>query len=211
VKHWLAVAIGIVVVGAAIWSLRRQSRHDAEVAALRNELIALSSSVNRTNSEGARLAALQGLMLAASPQGSTPSAKTPEAPPPSASAPPSRPLTHIEIGERLQTAFEADQPDLRWSQQAHRAAEARLNALLPAGSTLRSFDCRASLCRIRTSHKSAEGYDQFVRSAFLDQTTQIWNAPGYSYREPSDDPENGAVATITYVAREGAALPPIDQ
>jgi hypothetical protein len=92
--------------------------------------------------------------------------------PPPASAPP----TEEEMRDYVQAAFAAGAsvapnqlvPDL----------DKRLRAALPAGSTIRSVECRGSLCRVETMHQSLDGFRDFLRRAFLaPDISRVSNGP----------------------------------
>jgi hypothetical protein len=112
-----------------------------------------------------------------------------------------------EIEERMETSFDSDQKDPRWSVRDQRDGERRLGELLPEGSSLQSFECRAALCRIETTHEDAVRYDAFVKAAFLDPATHMWNTTGYVTRLGEDTSAAGPIRTVAYVAREGHGMP----
>jgi hypothetical protein len=85
-------------------------------------------------------------------------------------------------------------------------AEAKLPTLLPTGSSVTSFECRSSICRLETAHKDHADYVKFAHAAFMSPTVQLWNAATYT-TPLNDDPADGAM--VTYLSREGQALPQI--
>jgi hypothetical protein len=118
-----------------------------------------------------------------------------------------RTLDEKEIAERMEASFDSDQRDPRWSVRDQKDGKRRLGEMLPEGSSLQSFECRASLCRIETTHEDAIRYDSFVKAAFLDPATHMWNTTGYVTRLGGDTSAAGPIRTVAYVAREGHGMP----
>src|SRR5262252_1405000 len=58
-----------------------------------------------------------------------------------------------ETRHRLEAAFHADHA-VAASHERARVLASGVRAVLPAGSTLRSVECRSALCRIETAHAS---------------------------------------------------------
>jgi len=108
------------------------------------------------------------------------------------------------IHEHLESLFVQDQPDAEWAERAKTIVSEKLPSLLPEGSFVRSFDCRASFCRLETSHKDQESYWKFIKGAFADRSRQLWNAETYSV-PLNDDPVDGLL--VSYIARENQSLP----
>jgi hypothetical protein len=117
-----------------------------------------------------------------------------------------------EIRDNLQSWFEADRGAARdWGGQAPRAVTERLHSLLPEGSTLQSFECRATMCRIETTHGSFGAYSKFARSAFTDSPTKLWNAPSFLTRLNKGAAPGEPFVMVTYIAQPGQSLPPEPQ
>jgi hypothetical protein len=139
-------------------------------------------------------------------------APEPQANPPEIVAPP-RPQEHAptaaDLRDCYEAAFTSETADRAWATSAGRLAEDKLRVSLPAGSTMRSIDCRASMCRVETSHVDRAHFAEFVQSSFVDPTSAVWNAPTFS--TVIDSPSNGApLVVVSYVAREGTELPPLN-
>jgi len=113
-----------------------------------------------------------------------------------------------EVRDRLEGVFRAEPVDAAWSLSAVRTLDGKLGALLPARSSVRSVDCRGSLCRIETSHADVNDYRDFVQRAFLGQI-ELWNA-GFFVNVLSDPTPGQPVVTVAYLAREGQSLPSHD-
>jgi hypothetical protein len=137
------------------------------------------------------------------------SPETPEDPGGTQAAAPELPAMRIaRIHEQYEAAFVSDHGDAQWETGAKRLAMEKLPSLLPEGSTVRSFECRATMCRLETHHRDHESYWGFIKAAFMDQTGQLWN--GATYSTPlKDNPDDGLM--VTYIAREGQPLPQVSE
>jgi hypothetical protein len=109
-----------------------------------------------------------------------------------------------EVHLQYEAAYVEDGSDPQWANASQQKVRDKLPSLLPNGSTIRSFECHATMCRLETAHKGSENYWQFIRTAFLDPEGRLWNAPTYS-TPLNDDPEDGMM--VTFIAREGQVLP----
>jgi len=110
------------------------------------------------------------------------------------------------VRDTLERAFAAEPGDGAWAMVARRSVETRF-ADLPAASRLRSIDCRSTLCRVETLHDGYSDARVFTqRLASLDQ--RAWS--GGLFTGPiAQDPQSGAVTFVTYLVRDGVALPVI--
>ena len=109
---------------------------------------------------------------------------------------------------RLESAFEGEKPDAHWTAAVSVLFSNRVLPHLGAGSKMLSIECRKSMCRLMSAHADPESYQSFVRTAFRDQTTQLWNGSGFAMATPDRDPDGRRIA-VAYLAREGDALPDI--
>jgi hypothetical protein len=78
-----------------------------------------------------------------------------------------------------------------------------MSAVLPEGSSIVSLDCGSSLCRMVTSHRNLESYQQFQRDAFLradPENPTLWRGGAKFMKLPSDDPNR--LLYTAYLARE---------
>jgi hypothetical protein len=124
---------------------------------------------------------------------------------------PAKPQTRIEqfapLHEALGRAFNAESSDGGWARNAQRTAEDALAARLPPQSAISSVTCRATMCRIESTHASDVHARTFVNQ-LADPESRPWN--GAFYAGPvSQDPRSGVVTFVTYFGREGAAMPVI--
>lgn len=125
---------------------------------------------------------------------------------------PSKAPTMIEqfapVHDALEVAFGAEAHDGAWAMNAQRTAENALTATLPPQSAIRSVDCRTTLCRIESTHGSYEFARTFVNQ-LVGQEGRPWN--GGFYTGPVAQDPSGAVTFVTYLSREGAAMPAISE
>jgi hypothetical protein len=83
--------------------------------------------------------------------------------------------------------------------------ESGLHAVLPVGSSVRSVDCRGSLCRVETVHRGTDELKEFAHRAFQ-ESPRVTNGPAFI--SLLEDPVPGRpVVAVIYVGREGTVLP----
>lgn len=137
----------------------------------------------------------------AAPHPAEPAAEQPasDAPPPAVKA--------ADIRNSLESVWTSQASQGAWAGDASRVAASKLRALLPDGSAARSIECRDSMCRIETEHADAARYSQFVRGAFLDGTTQLWNGGFFSSIVEDGSGSGGKLVAVAFLAPEGETLP----
>jgi hypothetical protein len=204
---------GIVLVGASGVAIRGQRQQQRALATLEKKMAALEAAGSEPRevaaSQGASLAAVLGTQArqAAPPaaERGSPSAVAfhESAANPAAKRPFPAPA---EFHRQYEDAFVRDPPDLEWAVRAKRLAEEKLPPLLPLGSSMRSFECHRSLCRLETAHTGRETYIAFVQAAFLDPAGHLWDGPTSSM-PLNDNPDDGQM--VTYIAREGQTFPEV--
>jgi hypothetical protein len=117
------------------------------------------------------------------------------------------PLTDEEMRDQMEAAFAGDAPVAPDQDRAPELAQ-RVRAVLPSGSSVRSLECRSSLCRIETVHPTVEDYRDFVQRGYvtLDFATRITRGPALValLAEPV---EGQPVVAAAILGREGADLP----
>ena len=115
------------------------------------------------------------------------------------------PPTEQEVRDHLQAAFVAE-PSVAPGQVAP-DLDQRLHAVLPTGSTIRSVECRGSLCRVETTHPSLDGFRDFVQRAYLTpEPARVSNGPVLA--SVLAEPVAGQpVIAVAYLGKEGSALP----
>jgi hypothetical protein len=210
-KSTYVVAAAVTLVAGALFFVQKRS-NDAALDQIRHDVGELAKQRAAAPSPGAEApleAALRtGLanLRVAAPAPAAPSQPAPEVPP-SPVAQPAKQHSGAEITDHYDAAFTVENADASWAADARRQAETRLKAILPEGSSVRSVDCRSSMCRIETSYGDRAQLSQFMRTAFSSPASGIWNAPMYSHLV-SD--EGGQVVVVSFLAREGHALPSMD-
>jgi hypothetical protein len=124
---------------------------------------------------------------------------------------PQRPLLQpAQLRDRMEGIFYDERVDASWADRALRLAQERIAGTLSDGSDVRSIECRSSMCRIETSHTDEQHYHQFLRKAFLDPETELWN--GSVFSTPLDDASQaeGRIVVVAYLTRDGQAMPTVD-
>jgi hypothetical protein len=216
VRHvlFLAPVLGVLI-AAAVWE---RSRSSVELADLRRQVASLSTAVreqaNRPDPNASGEALRTWIAAAGSasdervvvhpPQGGERTLETP----PSQATPPA--ISWEERRDRYEAAFAADAVDPHWTVRARHELDRGLAAALPDGSAVRSFECRAEMCRIETSHPDTTHYNEFVSTAFLSLSPRLWNGAFLSAAVEGGDSPDGPRTMVTYVAREGKSLPQVD-
>jgi hypothetical protein len=185
-------------VGATGLVLAELRQERAERERLQDQVTALSAAQQRDAAAPAQatLGRLVGAMAAPAEPRPAPAEPRPA---------PAEPPAPYDPRARLDSAILAQQPDPAWTGAASRLVEARIGAALPPGSVLRGVECRASLCRIETDHADLPHYQQFFQRAFVDPDTRTWN--GAVTTAELTDAGDGTVHVLSYLAREGTALP----
>jgi hypothetical protein len=206
----VAVVCVVAATLAATFIVVERNRQSAELSKLEKKVAALAERPASGASDDERPSAPSRSfdappVIAAAP----PSAGVTVAPPSPPVAAPQGPSAS-EVRDNLEIAFGGDHRDSIWSGADQRRTTQKLEGALPEGSSLKSLDCRASICRVETSHADLAHYKTFVRTAFMNPTTQIWNAPSVSMRMSDVDTPGAALVTVSYIAREGQDLPRFD-
>jgi hypothetical protein len=115
--------------------------------------------------------------------------------------------TEEKIALALDSRFGAEAVDPAWADGAVREATRAISADLPEGTTLKNVECRKSMCRVDTVHADASAFRSFVSDALLSHDRQLWNGGmTSSLRETTDS----GVTAVTYIAKDGEAIPAID-
>lgn len=123
-------------------------------------------------------------------------------PPPEREAPAmaaSRSGSPGELGAAAAAQFSRETRDTAWSPYMERQLEASVKELPASGSSLKSVDCMATLCRVVFAHASQDERGDFLFS--LPRLAPFQTELRYV-------PEDGDVLTTTvYVTRPGSQLP----
>lgn len=105
--------------------------------------------------------------------------------------------------------FEQETSDPGW----HAASElgSKLNEVLPAGSALRSLECRSSMCRIETTHRDLEAYRAFTEHFLLPGArAPLWSGAGFFHVTHEPQRPGDELVAVVYLGRESlpTAEPP---
>jgi hypothetical protein len=174
---------------------------DGEVAALQAELHRMEAKVARQRALLASQARQgQAGEMAALP-GELPSAVVRAAPEPT------RP-TPQEIIARIDQQFYRQAAQAAWGRAATSRAWSALRRLPLSGSIVEAVECRETLCRIEATHDGLRAYDSFARAMIRGRRGDgLWNG-GLNSQVTRKSPS--LVATVTFLAREGAPVPGMD-
>lgn len=86
------------------------------------------------------------------------------------------------------------------------ALQSELPGALPAGSQIRSLECRAGFCRIEVSHPSELAFEDFMRRAFDPRSSKLVTGPVFA--GPLGAPVSGEpFVAVIFVAEYGRTLP----
>ncbi|WP_437831028.1 hypothetical protein [Sorangium sp. So ce1153] len=136
----------------------------------------------------------------------------PAAPPPRTSvelADGRKSLSLADGQARVERVFHEEAPDPDWAREAEIALQEKIAAALPRSSALRSVECRASLCRVEVAYRDPADGGRFFDAAFKNPDSKIWNADTFS--TPPRPDGRGNTIVVSYLAREGEALPSLEQ
>lgn len=115
------------------------------------------------------------------------------------------PLSADEVRDHFETAFAAERTVASNQGRAY-GVEQAVRAALPAGSSLRSVQCRGTLCRIETAHTSIQEFHGFIHRAFQTPESKIANAPVFAGPLASAVPGEPLIV-VAYLGSEGGMLP----
>lgn len=201
------LAGALLLAGASTLVVIERSRQRAELAGLEKKIAALS--VPAPPAAEPPPTVIYRTYEPSAPASTAAAASSP-APAAPAAEPPKPAVSVAEARDSYEIAFGSDHPDPGWTAAELRRTNQKVQAALPEGSELKSLDCRASLCRIETSHADLSRYRTFVHSAFMDPATQVWNAATFSTRENDGAGSGEPLLIVSYVAREGQDLPRVE-
>jgi hypothetical protein len=96
--------------------------------------------------------------------------------------------------------FEREDSDPAWDPAPELSA--KIDAVLPAGSSVRALDCRASLCRVETAHSDEETLEGFNRHfMLLGGEAPIWSGASVFHVAQRPEREGDQVVAVAYLAR----------
>lgn len=105
----------------------------------------------------------------------------------------------------LEAIFSREPIDAQRTKKMEQLVRSKAGGAIAEGSSLRSIECRASMCRIEMVHEDLARYRQFVDRAFRDPQTRLGKG-GY-FSAVRNDLTDGKVVTLSYFAPDAAVLP----
>lgn len=116
---------------------------------------------------------------------------------------------HLDVHDvfaHCEATFSSETADRAWAPKSERALHDKVGALLSPGASLRSTECRASMCRLEVKFETEAARHSFLQSAFSDIDKHIWNGNALTgpTREGHADDEVGVIA---FLMREGEPFP----
>lgn len=117
-------------------------------------------------------------------------------------------LSMEEMQTGLDRMFYAAPRDRSWGAEAEGTLGNALHRTISGGSQVESINCNGSLCRIETTHASTGDYHKFVEGSLNGPEAGLWN--GAAFSSVVHD-ERGELTVVSFVAREGTALPEVTQ
>jgi hypothetical protein len=92
--------------------------------------------------------------------------------------------------------------------QAPRAAEleSRMRAVLPPDASLDRLECRGEICRVEVTVTGIARYREFLKSAFANPSTRVWNGAtkvGYVTEPDPRNWEHDEISVFAYLGPQG--------
>lgn len=110
-----------------------------------------------------------------------------------------------EVRDQIGSSFKSERVDTAWDGAELARLEKALPALLPAGSQINRVECRATMCRIESTHPSIDRFADFARAAFM-MENRVNEGPFFA--SVTAPPVQGQpVTTVAFIARRGHILP----
>ena len=203
IKMFGAVALALGAAGAFARCERQQvtaleaRQHELAVAVGETQRAAQAGRIERDALTRLALRSTQVEPRAPDAVPAVPAGAPAESSPPAAA-----PLPPAEYTKRLDGSFAAETVDTAWEHHASETVTARLSAA--GDGSLRSIECRASMCRLVTDDA---GRDQAWRQIHLvigNPGDEVWSGAYFSRVEDGSD---GRPQRVTYLFRNGTALP----
>ncbi len=132
-----------------------------------------------------------------------PPGEPPAAPPPDAAAAvPSPAASAAALRQHLDASFEEQAADPGWSGAARLSVARTFAALMPPTSTMKSVECRATLCRMEMVYDDLAQVQAFMSR--LGPEALPWN--GTLFSTPIGDPSVSPVTFVAFLSRDGHQL-----
>jgi hypothetical protein len=109
-----------------------------------------------------------------------------------------KPVTMAEIIAPMDAGFSREPPDRDWTSEMDRKVEENLRTSL-AGPTVKSVDCRVSICRVELLYEDEKHYRQALASV-------VSLSDGEMAATKGAETADGKWPMIMYMARYGASL-----
>jgi len=189
---WLLVIVAIAAViyqQSIITAL--QSRQQKELSALKNSLSSISPSPQPRRDQTL-------ITVVAPPSLPTQPASSGSNSSPSDDIAPVTPQSAEEVETEKEASFAAETVDRDWSRATAPVATRMVTDLLPSGSSVRNVECRSTMCRVETVHRTVDDFRRFGRAAFS-QKGFDWRAPVSLALEQQP---NGDVMGVLFFSRE---------
>ncbi len=103
----------------------------------------------------------------------------------------------------LQTELLRQQPDSSWAGATKTHLEQALRSPLPERSSLRSVDCRRTLCRLEVANEDQAAFDKTARQV---STPTFWSGAGF-ITDKAESTHGKPLTMTVFLAREGFDLP----
>jgi hypothetical protein len=100
----------------------------------------------------------------------------------------------------VEADFDRDRGDPAWNPS--RQLIAKVARLLTQGASVRALECRSSLCRLETSHPSAENYAKFTRDFVRLGGSPVWAGPVVFKLLSRPASGGGSTIAVAYLARD---------
>jgi hypothetical protein len=209
---WLLATTCVAVLAASAaggYRALKRAPQSAPVKSPSGELEETRRELEGLRAESASLrGAISGLQSAQlrrpDPAANTPGAPGRQAP---ASAPPAPPSSE-EYAAYVESKYASERSDPAWDPR--RELGPKITAVLPEGSSVRSLDCKTSMFRLETTHRSAAGYRDFTKSFVgLGGEPRPWNGPVVFQVTSEPTGDDVALTAVAYLGRE--SLPEFPQ
>jgi hypothetical protein len=206
---YLAFAVACIALTVlAFWRVMaaRDERIAAEIATLKQMTEKLSPKVF----SGGDVVAKHVPMDLSRNSVAMPRSQGPQGPPPEQQAQPaassaSPSAVYADIQAFYQASLEAQSIDVNWSREATRDLRAVFDDAGTTATTLKSLECRQTICRAELTHDSDGDALTFMKKWMYGHAGPRWKGPMSGGVEPSKG--DGAIRSVFFLAREGTELP----
>ncbi|MCX4244998.1 hypothetical protein [Paraliomyxa miuraensis] len=121
-------------------------------------------------------------------------------------APP--PPTTEQLQQGLEQVFDEGDDDPAWSRGAEQQLRDGLHQALDGRTAVASVECNGTVCRIESDHDDMASFRGYAEDTLLGSDRELWKGAIFTSVVEGDE-HGGPVTAVTFVAREGEALPGI--